>query len=169
MVSLDNSRTRTAADARIRQAPDHTHMLIAILDDESERRAEMIQSLRDTLPDAEVALFDNAPAIVAWLRERLHDVAVLSLDHDLGPNRLEDGVLLDPGTGRDVTDFLAQVAASCPVVVHTSNSHGATSMLATLELAGWHGHRVVPVNDLAWIRERWGPLVARLLSSAGAT
>jgi hypothetical protein len=78
-------------------------------------------------------------------------------------------VVLDPGTGRDVTDFLAKAVASCPVVVHSSNSQGATSMLTTLESAGWLGHRVVPVNDLAWIRERWAPLVVHLLGPADAT
>jgi len=143
-------------------------MLVAILDDAGERRAEMADALSEALPEAEVVHFDNAPAIIAWLREHLQDVAILSLDHDLGPNRREGGVVFDPGIGRDVTDFLAEAAARCPVVVHSSNTQGATSMLTTLELAGWLGHRVVPLNDLAWIRERWAPLVVHLLSTAGA-
>jgi hypothetical protein len=126
----------------------------------------MLRGLSDSLPEAEVVHFDSAPAIVSWLRGNLHRVTVLSLDHDLGPLREIDGEAFDPGTGRDVTDFLAESPACCPVVVHTSNSHGAASMLTTLELAGWIGHRIVPVNDLAWIKERWLPLLTRLVREA---
>ena len=75
--------------------------------------------------------------MIAFLERELESVDLISLDHDLGPARLVGEEQLDPGTGRDVTRFLAARPPRCPVIVHTSNPLGREGMVTDLELAGW--------------------------------
>ena len=142
-------------------------MLVAILDDEENRRTEMERSLSQALPDVSIELFDNAPDMIAWLARHIEHVSVASLAHDLGPNRFRDGMLFDPGTGRDVTDFLVEMDRSFPVVVHTPNNQAGKRMVAMLEHARWPCIRLEPTNDLDWISAEWAPQVAQLLSASG--
>jgi hypothetical protein len=129
--------------------------VIAILDDDLNRLAAMRALLVKWFHGCEIAVFENAPDMVAWLKENLQTVGLLSLDHDLGPNQLRDGVEFDPGTGRDVADFLATRPPQCNVILHTTNSLAAPGMLQVLEDAGWSVSRVVPYGDLDWIGEVW--------------
>jgi hypothetical protein len=128
---------------------------IAILDDDAERIEAMVHALSRHLPDIAPATFDNAPEMIDWLGEHLDRCLVICLDHDLGANRIRDGNVFDPGTGRDVVDFLAAHVPVCPVIIHTTNSLAAPGMEAALEETGWHCSRVVPYDDLAWIGEWW--------------
>ncbi len=115
----------------------------------------MVQALSRHLPDIAPATFDNAPKMIEWLEEHLDRCRVICLDHDLGPNRTRDGNVFDPGTGRDVVDFLATRVPECPVIIHTTNSLAAPGMETALEESGWRCFRVVPYPDLAWIGEWW--------------
>jgi hypothetical protein len=108
-------------------------------------------------------VFDNAPDIIEWLHDHLEETVLICLDHDLGANRLRDGESFDPGTGRDVADYLATRKPVCPVVIHTTNSLAAPGMTRTLEEAGWSWSRVVPYNDLEWVRGEWIGRVAQAL------
>lgn len=128
---------------------------IAILDDEPERIREMIRCLNGCLPDCEVVFFDNAPDMIGWLAKHLEGVQLICLDHDLGPNRHRGGEVFDPGTGRDVADYLATRTPVCPVLVHTTNSLAAPGMAMALDESGWKNVRVVPHNDLEWIGMAW--------------
>lgn len=131
------------------------HHLIVILDDEAERIREMTACLRDRKPQCEIVTFDNAPDTIAWLANHLDEAAVMCLDHDLGPNRIRDGETFDPGTGRDVADYLATRTPTSAIVIHTTNSLAAPGMIMVLEDAGWRVSRVLPYNDLEWIRAVW--------------
>jgi len=128
---------------------------IAILDDEPERIQEMIRCLNGCLPDCQVVSFDNAPDMIGWLSKHLEGGQLICLDHDLGPNRQRDGDVCDPGTGRDVADYLATRTPVCPVLVHTTNSLAAPGMAMVLDESGWKNARVVPYNDLEWIERAW--------------
>lgn len=143
-------------------------MLVAILDDDTRRRNEMERSLTQARPEASLEHFDNAPDIIAWLARNLGSVVLVSMAHDLGPNRLRDGMLFDPGTGRDVTDFMVELDDPFPVVVHAKNCPGSRSMIAVLERAGWPCRRVLPKSDLKWIKTQWLPGVEKLLNAASA-
>ena len=143
-------------------------MLVAILDDEPTRRAEMQSCMNRTVPAALPEFFDNAPDMIAWLARHIDDVALVSLAHDLGPNRLRDGMLFDPGSGRDVTDFLGEMDRRFPVVVHTQNGPAGRTMVAMLERYDWRCVRVEPDDDLGWVTGKWLPLVAELLDESGA-
>jgi len=137
-------------------------MLLAILDDKKNRRAEMEASLLQSGSDISVEHFDNAPDMIAWLARHIEEVDLVSLAHDLGPSRFRDGMLFDPGTGRDVTDFLLEMDRSFPVIVHTSNNTAGQRMVNMLEEAEWPCFRVEAKDDLAWINAKWAPLVAEV-------
>jgi hypothetical protein len=139
-------------------------MLVAILDDDKDRCVEMAKSLTQAVPEAELEYFDNAPDMIAWLARHLDNVALVSLTHDLGPSRFRDGMLFDPGTGRDVTDFLVEMERTFPVVVHTPAGSRNRDMLLPLEHAGWPCSRIESKKNIEWIRTGWTPQVAKLLS-----
>ncbi len=128
---------------------------VAILDDEPERIGVMVRYVLACAPECEVLAFDNAPDMIAWLAEHLEETRLICLDHDLGPNRDREGERFDPGTGRDVADYLATREPVCPVLVHTSNSLAAPGMAMVLDDSGWRNLRVVPYDDLEWIRKSW--------------
>lgn len=144
-------------------------MLVAILDDDKDRRTEMERCLPQALPEVSLELFDSAPDMIAWLARHIDEISLASLAHDLGPSRFRDGLLFDPGTGRDVTDFLIEMDRSFPVVVHTPKSSEGKRMVTMLEHAGWPCVRLEPTDDLSWIDSEWAPRVAQLLSESTDT
>jgi len=93
-------------------------------------------------------------------------LVMLSLDHDLGPDRQRQGKTFDPGIGRDVAEFLVTRAPSCSVLIHSSNVEAAHGMQFTLEDAGWSVERVAPFDDLAWIKAQWSGLVVVIVEKA---
>jgi hypothetical protein len=136
---------------------------IVILDDEPDRIREMTGCLLRCAPDCPVVTFDNAPDMIRWLAEHLEEARLICLDHDLGPNRVRHGEVFDPGTGRDVADYLASRKPICPVLIHTTNSLAAPGMELVLDDAGWEHSRDIPYDDLEWIRAAWGVDVRAVL------
>ncbi|MEX0715570.1 MAG: cyclic-phosphate processing receiver domain-containing protein [Planctomycetaceae bacterium] len=130
-------------------------MYVAILEDDDRRRQRMEELLPKVLPGYAAVFFDDAPGMVAWLEKHLGEVALLCLDHDLGPDRREGEAVFDPGTGRDVVDAIATHPPCCPVLIHTTNSYAAPGMVAALESEGWRVERVVPFSDLEWLDAVW--------------
>lgn len=130
-------------------------MQIVILEDNADRRRLMRDVLNDRFPQYDVRFFQTAGETIAHLRDRLDNVLAIVLDHDLDMIPVDRHRMIDPGTGRDVADFLATQAPVCPVVTHTTNGPAAVGMLAVLDDAGWTTHRVIPVGELRWIRLLW--------------
>jgi len=89
----------------------------------------------------------------------LPSARLLSLDHDLDP---QEGDAEDPGTGWEVTKYLAGFPPACPVIIHTSNGDRASWMCGEFELGGWDYRRVPPLGD-DWIERDWHRIVRRLL------
>lgn len=129
--------------------------IIALLDDEPDRVRAMQPLLRNEFGRFQVVVFENAPDMVAWLAHHHSKIRLVCLDHDLGPNQQRDGVIFDPGTGRDVADWLASLSPCCPIIIHTTNYLAAPGMLSVLEEAGWNVARVSPYGDTEWIRQDW--------------
>jgi hypothetical protein len=142
-------------------------ILIGILEDESRRTETMRQAIETTIPGATLHFVDNAPEMIQWFTENLDQVALLSLDHDLDAVARPEARQFDPGTGRDVVDFLVTRAPTCPVILHSSNSEAVYGMKSALEEAGWRTERVVPFADLAWVDEEWLPKLCSLLARIG--
>jgi hypothetical protein len=132
--------------------------VIAVLEDDARRHEAMERLLSEHCAAYTTMFFDNAPDMIAWLPANLPHVALICLDHDLGPNQVRDGEVFDPGTGRDVVNQLCLYAPSCLVIVHTSNYLAAPGMMLALEEAGWDVARAVPFDDLVWLTREWLPI-----------
>jgi hypothetical protein len=89
----------------------------------------------------------------------------MALDHDLEMIEGEDRKMIDPGTGREVAEFLATQSPACPVIIHTTNTLAGVGMATTLKEAGWKTRRFVPYSDMNWIPELWFPEVKKRFSS----
>ncbi len=135
---------------------------IAILEDNDERVAAMRSVLKQELPTYGIVVFDSAPHFVLWLTDQLIHTILICLDHDLGPNRPTDGIISDPGIGRDVVEYLATQLAICPVVIHSSNAMAVPGMLRELRDSNWDCSCVVPGDDTTWIQGDWRQELVRL-------
>jgi hypothetical protein len=135
--------------------------MIVILEDNEDRTAAMRRCLRDHFPQLEAKFFAEPARMIDYLQIHLSETVAISLDHDLELIPGADGKLIDPGTGRDVADFLASQAPACPVVIHTTNSAAGTGMELVLQEAHWKTRRVVPYGDLEWIPKQWFHTIRR--------
>jgi len=138
-------------------------MKIIILEDNEERRAAMRRCLDDRFYQYEARFFDDAAELIDYLRANLNDTLVISLDHDLELKPTPTGEMTDPGTGRDVADYLARTAPVCPVVIHTTNSSAAVGMEMVLQDAHWETRCVLPCDDLEWIPTQWFQSIRRAI------
>jgi hypothetical protein len=125
---------------------------IVILEDNAERRHEMLARLHDRLPPMPVRFFTGAEEANAYLRQHLQRVQLISLDHDLEPQSPGDA---DPGTGRDVANFLVSRPPVCPVIIHSTNLPASIAMECDLSDHGWKVQRVTPYEGVAWIDREW--------------
>ncbi|MHC4855736.1 MAG: cyclic-phosphate processing receiver domain-containing protein [Planctomycetota bacterium] len=128
---------------------------IAILEDDTERIAEMKNLLSSGFSDFDVVIFDNTPEMLDWLNVNFDQVSLICLDHDLGPDRMIKGQIADPGTGKDIAYYLEIQKPVCPVIIHTTNSFGRDAMKFALLDAGWKTIVVCPTPDIFWIRSSW--------------
>lgn len=131
---------------------------IVILEDNELRILAMQECLRKIL-STPVYVTDNAFRMIDWLREHLHETALISLDHDL-PLRSESHPV-DHGDGRMVADYLAALPPTCPVIVHSSNDICATGMFCALHHADWPVSRVIPYDGESWIRVAWSEQIQK--------
>ena len=137
--------------------------VIAILEDDPRRTEAMREVLKQIGSEYDHRFFDNAPETIAWLEEHMDEVALLSLDHDLGGNRSRKGEIFDPGTGRDVAEYLAAQSRVCPTMIHSNNYPAVLGMCRVLEDGGWKFSCVVPYGDVEWIRETWAREVGKIM------
>lgn len=140
--------------------------MIALLEDDA-RRLEAMQSVLEKLVSCACHRFSNTPDLITYLRDNLRSVSLICLDHDLGPNQQRDGQPFDPGTGRDVVNFLANQIPTCPVIIHTSNHFAGLGMEMALREAAWPYAWVVPWNDLEWVQSDWMREVIKQLQLDG--
>ncbi len=137
--------------------------MIIILEDNEDRQLAMRECISRIDPDTIPHFFITADDAIGWLRSHIEETALIVLDHDLELLEAEGHVLIDPGTGRDVADFLAAQKPVCPVVIHTTNTPAGIGMEMALTEAGWKTKRLTPYGDMEWIPELWLPTVKSLL------
>ena len=130
-------------------------MKIVILEDNQERRAAMLHCLEDKFYQFEKIFFGEPAGMIDFLKDNLPETIAISLDHDLELIPIPGEKALDPGTGREVADYLAQQSPSCPVIIHTSNANAGSGMEMILQDANWETYRVCPCGDLDWIPGQW--------------
>ncbi|MAE61199.1 MAG: hypothetical protein CMJ49_07565 [Planctomycetaceae bacterium] len=132
------------------------HLLI--LEDSDVRYQRFTEVLRASQIELVSARANTSSAFIAKFQQYRQQIAIISLDHDLF-----EGIpaSVDAGDGRDVSSYLAQREPECPVIVHSSNAHAASSMTYQLRDAGWNVARVPPIGD-NWIVDDWSPVLLRL-------
>ena len=130
-------------------------MQIVILEDNAERRRLMREAVTDRFPQYDLRFFITAGETIAHLRENYENLLVIILDHDLDLIPVDGHRLIDPGSGRDVADFLATQPVVCPIVIHTTNAPAAVGMECVLHDSGWKTYRVIPVGEFKWIPKLW--------------
>jgi hypothetical protein len=141
-------------------------MKIVVLEENEDRQAVMRACLADRFYMYDIRFFDDASATIDFLDAHLADTLVVSLDNDLELKPGPDGRWLDPGSGRQVAEYLAGKEPTCPVIIHTSNTHAAAGTATLLRAAGWKTRRVVPFEDTRWIETDWFPAVRRAIVGA---
>ena len=143
-----------------------TPLQIVILEDNLDRRLVMLECLQDRFSQYDVRFFVTAGELIAHLRTHLDQVLVIALDHDLDLIPIDPRRNIDPGSGRDVADFLATVPPVCPVLIHSTNVPAAFGMKTALEEADWICERVIPGPGEDWIRDDWFPQLRNAIVSS---
>lgn len=138
-------------------------MKIVILEDDNRRVEAMRDRLVDRFYQFEHVFFDSATDLKRYLEDHLNEVIVFSLDHDLELKVDAFGKTHDPGTGREIAEYLARHEAVCPVIIHSTNYLGSIGMETVLKEAGWRTCRVTPFDDLNWIHDAWFPAIRRAI------
>ena len=137
--------------------------LLLMLEDDHERIGRFKAILARHHPSAMLMVARTAPDFQSTYK-LLEDIPdLICLDHDLFTDSPGDP---DPGAGRDVSAFLIQQPANCPVLIHSTNAPAANSMLFSLRDAGWTAERIAPIGD-DWIEADWYPTACEMISSGG--
>ncbi len=135
--------------------------LILILEDNEERIEVFGKAVAQLGVGYEHKLWRDSHSMRAECGQFFPEAVLISLDHDLNPVSESAG---DPGTGREVAEFLGDFPPVCPVLLHSSNTDRVYSMQNDLRFAGWNVDRVGPLGS-DWILTTWlrhaGELIAK--------
>jgi hypothetical protein len=137
--------------------------MLLMLEDCPERLERFNAVLRAIAPDLPFRVWRDAYQMMQEAGPLLASTTLISLDHDLEPER--GGA--DPGDGYMVAKWLTAQGIVRPIIVHSSNGDRASWMAGEFDLAGWRHWRVVPFGD-DWIESDWRRLVRRLLKKYAA-
>lgn len=132
--------------------------LIAVLEDDPRRIAEMQSAAASFLGEFEFHYFNAAHEMKRWLSLNLDRVQLVSLDCDLDAKALSG---TESGSGEDVTAFLVQRQPKCAIVIHSSNALRAPAMHMELALAGCTAVLLCPFVD----GEQWVTDIRKALTS----
>ena len=125
-----------------------------VLLEDSPGRVRAVEAWLNERDDLVLVHSPRADTLIAWLEERLAEVALISLDYHLG------GGGPDAGTGFDVALWLSQREPVCPVLVHTSDVTAAGYVLEVLREGGWQA------LASPFLAETWGASASELLTPA---
>ena len=130
-----------------------------ILEDDLERMDAFQEVANMYSPPQELKVWRIASCMIEKLTVFLDHATVISLDHDL--YRYWDGDP-EPGTGRDVANYLATLAPVCPIIIHSANTNAAWGMYNELTHAKWRVKLIHHSDEPQWIQKRWVSLVREL-------
>jgi hypothetical protein len=136
--------------------------MLLMLEDNLDRLARFRAAICRIDSTVRLQFWRNAWMMVKEVEGSLPGARLTSLDHDLEPEEDNAG---DPGTGWDVTKFLAALPPACPVIIHTSNRERSSWMCGEFELGGWDYHCVPPFSA-DWIENDWRRAARSLLKRA---
>ncbi len=126
--------------------------MLLILDDSIERLTAFKQISPKLAGNIEIKTWLNAPSMLAEVDDYLSQAVLISLDHDLYKQVDSEP---DPGSGRDVADYLATCTPVCPVIIHTTNIDAAWGMYNVLSFAGWQVEVLSHTGLAEWYEKSW--------------
>jgi hypothetical protein len=134
---------------------------ILLLED-MEKRVVAFRAAVAQLSGVELIVWRDARIMIFDLLNHLSASSIVSLDHDLLPER---GRHNNPGTGLEVCLALSKLKPCCPVVLHTANHIKVWPMMNELLRSKWDVYRTPPVRmDESWIVSVWLPRIQCLLA-----
>jgi len=133
-------------------------MIVFILEDNSERCAEMLAVLAKHSFQLSGKICKSAREAIDHLASNINEIDLICLDHDLesSPDNPE------PGDGRDVVQWLVSQPIRKPVLIHTSNGMFGREMEQVLCESGWQCERLVPYDGHDWIAKSWPAWLGRM-------
>lgn len=134
-----------------------THLLM--LEDDADRIARFKSVIESRTPSATLTVYRTAHLFIDAYSKLSEPPTLIALDHDLFVDSPNDP---DPGDGRDVARFLAELPPACPILIHSTNAAAADSMLFALRDAGWIVERIAPLGG-GWIEEYWQSVAAEMI------
>ena len=131
-----------------------------MLEDDEDRLTRFCSLLAEHWPQVEFRHWRSAHTFIEAYPGLPQSPAWIGLDHDLF---VQDASEPDPGDGRFAARFLATQRPCCPILIHSTNSFAADSMLFSLQDAGWNFERISPIGE-DWIEAYWLPTLKRMMS-----
>jgi ADP-ribosylglycohydrolase len=139
---------------------------ILILESRQECIAGFQKAVAELGDDSQLRTWRDARSMIAQCAECFPNTALISLDYEL--NQSQPDAAIELGTGLDVAGFLGDFLPVCPVVIHSSNTDGASSILKELRTARWTVEQIAPFGT-DWIERRWLRRVRELVDRYGNT
>ena len=93
-----------------------------ILEDNLVRMSAFQETAKRFSPPQTFKLWRIAKQMIKELPLFLDHATIISLDHDLYRHEQNDP---EPGTGREVANYLATLKPICPIIIHSTNTDAA--------------------------------------------
>jgi hypothetical protein len=132
---------------------------VAMLEDDRDRIERFTRVLQSTHPSFHLIHWRTATAFITNYAVMPGIPQLIALDHDLFADNPNDP---DPGDGREVSAYLTTQVPRCPILIHSTNSVAADSMLFSLRDAGWTVDRISPLGS-DWIEAYWYPIAMEMI------
>lgn len=132
---------------------------VIILEDNDERIRDFESAVASFGAEFRLRVWQDAPTMIAECPPILAECCLISLDHDLNP--MPDAAS-DPGTGLEVSEFLAHLIPICPIIIHTSNTERRWSMHNEFRFGKWSVEIIPPIGK-NWIQQSWLPKARTLI------
>jgi len=133
-----------------------------ILEDNSGRTEAFYEAANHGERQHTLRVWRIASQMINELPSYLDQATLISLDHDLYKQYDNDP---EPGCGRDVANYLAEQAPSCPIVIHSTNTDAAWGMYNELTSTGWKVEIIHHLDEPRWIQIRWLELAQKLINA----
>jgi hypothetical protein len=134
--------------------------LVVMLEDDRDRLTRFTAMLSKHPSGIRLLYWRNAYDFISNYAKLPSTPGLIALDHDLFVDNPNDP---DPGDGRDVSAFLASQKPTSPILIHSSNSVAADSMLFALRDSGWNAERISPIGD-DWIEADRFPTAVEMMA-----
>ena len=135
--------------------------LLMMLEDDLDRIRRFRAVVAGHFPNAALNISRTARDFIVSYPALSDTPDLICLDHDLFTDSPNDP---DPGDGRDVSNYLISQKAKCPVLIHSTNTSAADSMLYSMRDAGWTIDRIAPIGE-DWIEAFWYPTACDMIAS----